>query len=88
MNDVPADEPKSSRAPKSVAEARSPAEWAASKGTVAWALAGAMQAKRDHWVIGRLITEAEFDAEIERVRNIPFGSPARLVKPRNKRGRR
>jgi hypothetical protein len=88
MNDATADEPKSSRAPKTVSEARSPDEWATSKGTVAWALAGAKQAKRDHWVIGRLVTEAEFDAEINRVVNMPFGSPARPVKPRSKRGRR
>lgn len=86
MTEPTAEEPQKSSRGKSAAETRSPAEWAASKGTAPWALAGAMQAQRDRWVIGRSVSEDEYDAAIDRVVNLSFTSPARPA--RSKRGRR
>lgn len=88
MTDTTAEEPKSSRSPKQAAEMRSPDEWAAQKNPIDWALAGAKFAMRDTWVIGRLIAEADFDAAIKAVVELPFSSPTQLRKPRTKRGRR
>jgi hypothetical protein len=83
----PQEAAKSSRASKAP-EARPPADWAAAKGAPAWAFAGAKQAMRDTWVIGRDVTEEQFDKAIADVRGLSFGSPNTLAKPRSKRGRR
>jgi hypothetical protein len=87
MNDMTADGPKSSRAPKQVAEARSPADWAAHKETVAWAFAGAKQAMRDVWVIGRDVSEGDFDKAIDAVMNLRFGSHPATEAKRKRGGR-
>lgn len=73
----------------------SPEEWAKQKSTPEWAFAGAKQANRDYWVIGRVVSESDFDNAIARVVNMPIGShgptPAKAaenaLKPRSKAGR-
>ncbi len=92
MNDVsePREAAKTSRA-KVATEVKSPAEWASAKSVPAWAMSGAMHAMRDTWVVGRDVSEDDFDKAIDAIRNMQFSSPAHLVKrskARNKRGRR
>ncbi len=60
-------------------EKRSPAVWFAAKKSREWAYDGARFAEQ--WPEGIEITEADYDAAIGRVEDLPYSSPGVLTQP-------
>lgn len=70
---------KEDDAPAPSAEKRAPEAWFAAKKSRQWAYDGARFAEQ--WPAGIEITEADYDAAIRAVEDLPYSSPGVLTQP-------